>query len=187
VVEKVLDATVEELSVKGYGALSIEDVAERAGVAKTTIYRRWPAKADLALAALKRFADEVVISVDTGTLRSDLISMLKSFRAFASSPRGQSLMRMMIAEGATGDVARMAKKIRTSKESEPREVVTRAIARGELPRGTDARLVLDVLFGAVQHYLFFMQSRCTDQQLEQIVDLVLAGAANGGARSRSTR
>src|SRR5262249_24075462 len=77
VVEKVLEATLEELSDKGYGALSIEDVAARAGVAKTTIYRRWPAKADLALDAMRRVADSVVVVGDTGALRSDLIAMLK--------------------------------------------------------------------------------------------------------------
>ncbi|MDF2696831.1 MAG: Transcriptional regulator, TetR family [Labilithrix sp.] len=186
VVEKVLEATLEELSLKGYAALSIEDVATRAGVAKTTIYRRWPAKADLALQALRHLANDIVIVADTGTLRGDLIAMLRTFRGFASSTRGQSLMRMMVGEGLSSDVARLVKKIRNTKESEPREVVTRAITRGELPRGTDPRLVLDVLFGAVQHYIFFMQTRCTDQQIEQLVDLVLLGAANGGARPRST-
>jgi AcrR family transcriptional regulator len=187
VVEKVLDAALEELSSKGYGLLSIEEVAERANVAKTTVYRRWPTKTELALDALRRLADDVVIVGDTGSLRSDLISMLKTFRTFATSARGQSLTRMMVAEGLDPEVARLVKKIRTSKEAEPREMVTRAIARGELPRATDTRLVLDVLFGAVQHYLLFSHKKCTDQQLEKIVDLIVVGAANGGARTRSDR
>jgi AcrR family transcriptional regulator len=187
VVDKVLEATLEELASKGYGLLSVEEVAARAGVAKTTIYRRWPAKSDLALDALRRVADDVSIVVDTGSLRGDLIAGLKAFRALATSRRGQSLIRMMVAEGLDAEVTRLVKKIRTAKEIESHAMVMRAVERGELPRGTDPRLLLDVLFGAVQHYLFFMHARCSDEQLGRIVDLVLVGATNGGARTRSPR
>lgn len=185
VVEKILDAALEELSLKGYGLLSIEEVAERAGVAKTTVYRRWPTKAHLALDACRRLADDVLVISDTGSLRGDLLALMKTFRAMAATPRGQSLMKMLLVEGPDAEVSRLAKKIRASKESEPLAVVHRAIERGELPRGTNARLVLDVLFGALEHYIFFMHDRCSNQKLEQIVELVIVGAANGGARHPS--
>lgn len=181
-VEKVLEATVEELAAKGYGATSIEDIAERAGVAKTTIYRRWPTKPELALAALERVADDVANPRDTGTLRGDLILMLRSFRDFAMSPRGASLMRMMMTEGTCGDIAEVARTIRKSKETTPRAVIARAIKRGELPKGSDAKLILDPLFGAVQHYILFDNDPVDDRRIEHLVDLILMGAQNGGAR-----
>ena len=147
VVEKILEAAIEEMSDRGYGAMSFEAVAERAGVAKTTIYRRWPLKSDLAIDALRRVGDSVLVSPDTGALRSDLLAMLRSFRDFITSPRGKSLMRMVHAEAENPDIARMAKTMSDEKESEPLAVIERAVKRGELPRGTDAHIVLETLFG----------------------------------------
>lgn len=182
-IDKVLEATVEELAAKGYAATSIEDVAARAGVAKTTIYRRWPTKGELALAALGRVADDVTGAGDTGTLRGDLVAMLRAFRDFAMTPRGGSLMRMMLTENTCGEISEVARTIRKSKEAMPRTVITRAIKRRELPVGSDAKLILDLLFGAVQHYILFIEEEVDDRRIEQLVDLVLMGATNGGARA----
>lgn len=182
-VEKVLEATVEELAAKGYGATSIEDIAERAGVAKTTIYRRWPTKPGLVLAALDRVAADVTGPHDTGSVRGDLITMLKAFRDFASSPRGSSLMRMMLSEGADGEISQVARSIRKSKEAAPRSLIARAVKRGELPRGSEPQLIFDALFGAIQHHVLFRGELCADRMIERLVDLVLLGAQNGGARS----
>jgi AcrR family transcriptional regulator len=182
-IDKVLEAAVEELAAKGYAATSFEDIAERAGVAKTTIYRRWPTKPELVLAALGCVAADVTSAGDTGSLRGDLVAMLRTFRDFAMTPRGGSLMRMMLSEGGAGEIAEVARKIRKSKEAFPRAVITRAVKRGELPRGSDAKLILDLLFGGVQHYVIFISEPCTDRKIEQFVDLVLVGAQNGGARA----
>ena len=180
-VQKVLEATVEELSLKGFAALSVEEVAERAGVAKTTVYRRWPTKADLAVAAMHQVADHIIKVEDTGSLRGDLSVLLRSFRDFAWTPRGQSLMRMMVGDAMNAEIAEFVRRVREEKSREPRELVLRAIARGELPRGTDASVLLDVAFGAVQHYLCFMHVRVSDAQIAQIIDVVLVGAEHGGA------
>src|SRR5258708_1256151 len=97
-VDKVLEAALEQLSAKGYEGLSMDEVATQAGVNKTTIYRRWPDKGDLAMSALDRTADTFVAVEDNGSLRSDLISFLSAFRNFALSARGQTVMRMMLAD-----------------------------------------------------------------------------------------
>ena len=181
VVQKILDAAAEELSLKGFGALSIEEVAERAGVAKTTVYRRWPTKADLAVAAMHQVADDIIKAEDTGSLRGDLTALLTSFRDFAWSPRGQGLMRMMVTDVMNAEIAEFARRVREEKAHEPREIVLRAIARGELPRGTDATLLVDVVFSAVQHYLCFVHVPVSDGQIARIIELVLRGAEHGGA------
>ena len=181
VVQKVLEATIEELSVHGLAALSIEDVAERAGVAKTTVYRRWPTKVDLAVAAMRQVADDIIRVEDTGSLRGDLMVILRSFRDFAWSPRGQGLMRMMMTDVMHAEISEFARRIREEKSQEPRNIVLRAVARGELPRGSDAALLLDVAFAAVQHYLCFVHVPVSDARLAQIIDLVLLGAQQGGA------
>lgn len=181
VVQKVLEAALEELSRKGLAGLSMEEVADRAGVAKTTVYRRWPTKVDLAVAAMRRIADDIVRTADTGSLRGDLIVILQSFRDFAWTARGQGLIRMLMTDVMYEEIAEFARRIREEKSHEPRNIVLRAIARGELPRGTDPALVLDVAFGAVQNYLCFMHEPVEDPRIEQIIDLLLIGAQNGGA------
>lgn len=181
VVEKILEAAVEELAQCGYEALSFEAVAARAEVAKTTIYRRWPTKSDLAAASLERVANEIVDAPDAGSLRADLMALLSAFRAFAWSARGQSLMRMMHAHGPNSEVGELARRIREDKEKMPRLVIDRAIARGELPPKTDASLVLDPLFGALNHYLGFMNVPVDDEQLGRLITVILDGAKNGGA------
>ena len=184
-IDKVMEATVEELAARGYGATSIEDVAARAGVAKTTIYRRWPTKEDLVLAALGCVADDVGRSAgDTGSLHGDLVALLTGFRDFARTPRGGSLMRMMLAEGSGGEIAKMARAIRRSREAGPRQVIRRAVARGELPKGSDAKLILSTLFGVVQHYVLFIDEPCDDRTVDRLVTLVLEGARSGAARPR---
>src|SRR5688572_4371387 len=75
VVERVLTATGEELSRAGYAALRVEDVAARSGVNKTTIYRRWPNKAELVAAALREMTTQPA-AIDTGSLRDDLRASL---------------------------------------------------------------------------------------------------------------
>lgn len=181
VVQKILAAAVEELSEKGFGLMSIEDVAARAGVAKTTVYRRWPTKAELAVAAMHQVADDIIRIEDTGTFRGDVLFLLRSFRDFAWSARGQGLMRMMLMDVMNPEIADFARRVREAKSQAPNQIVLRAIARGELPRGTDPQLLLDVMFGAVQNYLCFVHVPVLDETLERIVELVLVGAQNGAA------
>ena len=180
-VKKVIEVALEELARVGYAALSIEEVAAQAGVNKTTIYRRWPTKAELVHAACLEVADEVSISPDTGSLRTDLLEMMKGFRDLLATPRGLGLMRMVLAEGGESEIARLARTVRDAKDAIPKRAITRAIQRGELPHGSDADLILRTLTGAVQHQMLFLNERPTDRQLAMYIDLVLVGAAEGGA------
>src|SRR5258708_31088310 len=98
VVARVLRATIEELARIGYGALSIEEVANRAGVNKTTVYRRWPTKADLVRAALRSMGDDKVCQPATGSLRGDLLAAGRSLLPFAQASGGQDVLRLPLAE-----------------------------------------------------------------------------------------
>ncbi len=181
VVQKILEATVEEMARVGFMGLSIEAVAERAGVAKTTVYRRWPTRGDLAVAAMHQVADDIIQVKDTGSIRGDLKELLTSFRDFTATARGQSLIRMMLSEAVNDEISAFVRRVRMEKAQEPQELVVRAVARGELPRETDAALLLDVAFGAVQHYTCFMHDPVTDAQIDRIIEVVLTGALHGGA------
>ena len=179
VVARVLRATIEVLARIGYGALSIEDVANRARVNKTTVYRRWATKAELVRAALRSMGDERVCEVSTGSLRGDLLAVGRSIIAFAESSEGRSILRMLLAERMEPELAEIAASLRSEREANPRALVDEAIARGELASGTDALLLMEALFGAIIQRLFISHHPLDDAFLERMVDLLLHGAARG--------
>jgi AcrR family transcriptional regulator len=178
-------ATIEELARIGYGALSIEGVANRAGVNKTTVYRRWATKAELVRAALRSMGDERVCEVSTGSLRGDLMAVGRSIIVFAQSPEGRSILRMLLAEGMEPELAEIAASLRREREARPRALVQEAVARGELAPGADAVLLMETMFGAIVQRLFFSHEPVNDEFLEKIVDLLLTGAARPAKSHRS--
>src|ERR1039458_6440692 len=98
VVKDVFLATIRELGRVGYRALRIEDVAARANVHKTTVYRRWPTKADLVHETLHATFKESMPIPNTGSLRGDLLVVADQMLGFSVSANGQALVRMLMAE-----------------------------------------------------------------------------------------
>ena len=187
VIAAVLNATVDELASVGYGSLSIEEVAKRAGVNKTTVYRRWPNKEALVRAALLSRAQDKLHPPDTGSLRGDLLKMLQQDAKMAASPLGQCMMRTILAEGPRSEIVAIARSLRAEHEHLPMRVIERAIERGELPPGVPGRLIFELLFGALHHGLFIQPAGLDDAHLHAFIDLVLDGARHYRvpARNRS--
>lgn len=181
IVQRVLDATLEELAQVGYRALRVEDVAVRAGVNKTTVYRRWPEKVALVRDAFNRHADDLLVSSETGALRSDLLALGRSIVSLMSSPQGQSLVRVLAAEGNDPDVAGIKKSLR-DQSCVPHNVVANAIRRGELPSDVNVHLLLQAFFGTIHHKIFFVNEPVTEAYLESLADLLLAGVGCKTAR-----
>ena len=182
VVHGVLRAAIEELARTGYRALRIEDVALRAGVNKTTIYRRWPTKIELVRAALASDAESKLVAPQTGSLRSDLLALGRIFVRLASSAEGQSVMRMMMAEGSDPEVVDLEKSLRATFECVPTSIVTNAVARGELPPSGGEPVLLDAFIGAIHHRIFMMNEPVSEEFLVRLVDVVLLGALLPAAR-----
>ena len=132
VVERIVGATVAELSRVGYEAMRVEDVAARSGVNKTTIYRRWPTKAEMVASALVE-GTKLRPAIDTGSLREDLrISLLGAFKL---KPSEQGVLRIMQMERSIADVDALARRMRDELRNARIAIVRRGIARGELPSG----------------------------------------------------
>jgi AcrR family transcriptional regulator len=176
VVRGVLGAALEELARAGYAALRIEDVAARAGVNKTTIYRRWPAKPDLVRAALLSITSERFVAPDTGSLRGDLLAIARGMVTMACSAEGHGIIRMFITEGLDPELMAIARSIRKIHEAVPRSVIEAAKTRGELAPGVDAMLVFDVLSAALHHKLMMDREEIDEAFLARLVDLLLFGA-----------
>ncbi len=187
IVNGVLAATLAELARMGYRALRFEDVALRAGVNKTTIYRRWPTKIELVRAALASEASCVLVAPETGSLRSDLLAVGRTFVDLASSPEGQSVIRMMVAEGLDPEVADLEKSLRAGFECVPTSIVASAVARGELAPDGDNAVLLDAFIGAIHHRIFMMNEPVTDDLLARLADILLLGALLPAAREVQSR
>ena len=190
VVESVLRATAQELARVGYAALRVDEVAEISGVNKTTIYRRWPTKVDLTMAALR--LSKPPPAQDTGDLRKDVLAWILEMLEFAASPIGSGLIRVMQTERGHPEIEAIARKLRKEQRAARVALVERAIARGELPKGVDAHLLGDLLFIPMLSRSVNDGERLDPRYVERAVDLVLAGArasatSSGSARSRSGR
>jgi AcrR family transcriptional regulator len=184
VVRDVLAATLDELARSGYAALSIEAVAERAGVSRTTVYRRWPTKPDLVRAAVLSLAGDRPPPPDTGSVRQDIVELLAR-RLATRSPRDLGLMRAFVSEPGDPEIAALVRVIGANHQAGLATVIARGVERGELPRGTDPYRVIEPIVAT-----FFMRASMLGDppgptEVERIVDLVLDGARSGAAVARA--
>ncbi|MFR9676854.1 TetR/AcrR family transcriptional regulator [Streptomyces sp. TR06-5] len=155
----ILDATRAALVELGWTKVTMGDVAARAGVAKTTLYRRWPGKAELVVDAVAELFDALELP-DRGSLRADVEGVVLSFGDLLARPETKTSLMAVVAE-STRDPA-LRSRIRTTVVDRQKRLVlegrARAQARGELPPDADetaaARqvdLIFDVIAGAVVH------------------------------------
>jgi AcrR family transcriptional regulator len=138
VVQQVLVATVAELGESGYRAFRMDAVSAAAGVNKTTIYRRWPSKALLVAGAvewMRRFVHDVPLP-DTGSLERDLVEAFQRKLSFSDRVEGQAWARLL-AEKHDPEVSVIIGEAVEERSNAWYTMVTRAVARGELPGGTD--------------------------------------------------
>jgi AcrR family transcriptional regulator len=184
VVEEVLKATLEEIGRSGYEALRMEDVASRSGVNKTTIYRRWPTKLDLVSAAMRHLAPPPE-PPETGSVRSDLLTLLRELVRRAESPIGRGILRMMSNEGTHPEVGLVKRAVAADHVRTRSLVIERAIERGELPPDTDIDLVVELTFAPVTRRIMHALAAADDDFIEAAVDVVLTGVRGGAARRRA--
>jgi AcrR family transcriptional regulator len=145
----VFEATLALVAERGYGALAVEAVAVAAGVNKTTVYRNWPTKAALVLAALSDRSESMIRTETTGDPERDLVSFLASVAASISSPLGQALVIATLNEAHDPELRRTRDEFWRHRFDAARELVGAAIAAGLLPEGTDADAVIERLIGPV--------------------------------------
>lgn len=193
VVQQVLVAAVAELAESGYRAFRMDAVSASAQVNKTTIYRRWPAKAALVSAAVEWMRTLVhdVPLPDTGSLEQDLVAAFQRRVSFKRRVEGQAWARLL-AEKHDPEVDAVIGDAVEERSNAWYAMVTRAVARGELPDGTDPKLLLRMLGAIVDAWNASASGRLKAELLEAAVRTVVAGARSGslvraGVRRRSAR
>ena len=128
-------ATLAELAEGGYSALSLESVARRAGVHKTTLYRRWGTREELVLEAMLERAGEHIPVPDTGSLREDLLELARTAAANAASPEVAAMARAVAAESPRDSrLAAANRRFWAERLALDGVIVERAIERGEVGR-----------------------------------------------------
>jgi AcrR family transcriptional regulator len=176
----IQDAAIDLFVEQGFEAMSMEGVAARAGVGKTTIYRRWDSKEELVMEAVTCHFTSIE-DPDTGSLGDDLVHLLTMFQQTAvSTPIGRVFPRV-VAEVADGSaLGRLySRRVIEPRRQMLRAIFRRGVDRGELPVGTDIELGIELIMGPLMLRRLFgkVPARGVRAMSEHHVDVVLAGLA----------
>ncbi|MFI7618166.1 TetR/AcrR family transcriptional regulator [Nonomuraea terrae] len=178
--EAVIDATIAELSEVGYAALRVDAVARRAGVNKTTIYRRWGDKVGLVSTALIERRGQLVPPADTGSLRGDLVELLKEIRLGLKVPWVAALLREAGPRtAASTDLYELLDMFWPARFKVSGVIFERAVERGELPAGADPGFLLEMISGPLYFHWLMLGHPLDDAFLERVAGFVLHGAQAG--------
>jgi AcrR family transcriptional regulator len=179
--QAILTAASELLLDRGLQAMSMDDVAERAGVSKATIYRWWGSKELLALDALAAAwaVPEPAAHRDTGSLRGDLLARLRPWLRQLNEERFGGVIAGLIAEAQTDpDFAKLyLEHFIHPRRDASRVLLARAIERGEIAPNTDLEVALDLLYGPIYHRLLHQHAPLTDRFVQEVVDSVIRALA----------
>jgi AcrR family transcriptional regulator len=142
-----LDAVAAIIAANEIGGLTIEAVAQRAGVARTTVYRRWPTRGALIADLLVSRASVEIPAPDTGTLEGDLMALTTASAAALRGPN-LAILRAAVSTSATQDDVTAAFRVYWAERTRiVATIIERAVQRGEAPAGTDPNLVLQAAAG----------------------------------------
>jgi AcrR family transcriptional regulator len=174
--EAVLRAAGEELSCAGFERFSISEVARRAGVHETSVYRRWGSRAALIADVSRNAIGSGITAPDTGSLRTDLIEMLEQARSMLQSPLGVSLVHTSVAAVSGDEFFEGVVGFWRHRLDGMAMLFERARARGEWPTAQAWRPCFDCLSGALHFRLFLTKEGLSSEDLHELVDYALRGA-----------
>jgi AcrR family transcriptional regulator len=174
--QEIFTATLELLAEEGYEGLTIEGVADRSGVNKTTIYRWWRSKQALLGAALTDARLLEIETPDTGSLREDLRVLVQGIAALLTEPPGSRIAVAALAAAAHHpELAAVTQIFFADRMSREEAIFQRAVERGELDADIDSLAVMDLLAGAVWIRAVFRGLPLDATFVDQAVNAVLDG------------
>jgi AcrR family transcriptional regulator len=174
--DRIVSAAAELLRQRGFERMTVDDVAARAGVGKATVYRRWPSKDDLAVAAMERLYSVEMPDVDTGSLRGDLTENYRAVLTFVGSPEGSAYLKMSIAESVRDErIAALYRTATERAENQARQMYLRAIARGEIRDDADLDFCVQWLGGLIATRAITNRPLPTQDDVPRLVDMTIGG------------
>jgi AcrR family transcriptional regulator len=184
----ILHAASELLAEEGLLAMTLDAVAARAGTSRATIYRWWDSKESLALDTFEvGFEDQVGwASMDTGSLAGDLHAILEARMRVLTVPGALRLFAALLAQAHAdpvfGTVCR--ERVFMPLRDSAREIFERAMARGEIPAGTDLDLAIDLLIGPMNNRLLHGCATIDATFVSSIARCVVIGLVAGEEKTR---
>ncbi|MGW7695429.1 TetR/AcrR family transcriptional regulator [Streptomyces asiaticus] len=179
VTDAIRAAVFEELATVGYGRMSIERVARRAGVGKAAIYRRWRSKLPIVLEVVSALAKQGLPTPDTGSLQGDIKVLLDATARVLWHPMAAQIIPDLFAESARNpDMAQaLQAAVRDSQRGVAEVVIRNAVNRGELPADTNVDLALDLASGPLYWRLSTMRSPLPEGYLDGLAAATTAALA----------
>lgn len=190
--DAIIEAVLDELAEKGYGRLSMDAVARRAGVGKSALYRRWASKQDMAIDVVSRLSVLLADVADTGSLRGDVRAVLEAIVQWLDEPRLGRIVPDLVAEAKRNEALADAMKrhIEAPRRDRADAVLARAVERGELTWDINRELVVDLFGAAIFWRLSVRRVPVSVAYLDDLTALVLAALGahvDGGGHSTSVR
>jgi AcrR family transcriptional regulator len=171
-----IEATLELVAEHGIAGLTTNAVAERAGISKATMYRRWRSKEELLVDAVAALVTEITVP-DTGSTRADLRALMRSAVAVYSGSIEAGVMPSLV--DAMSRDAELARAVREGFLAQRRAalstVLERGVERGDLRADLDGELALDVLGGALFYRLLVTGGPIDDKLADGVAELILRG------------
>ncbi|MFC5831886.1 TetR/AcrR family transcriptional regulator [Nonomuraea insulae] len=176
----VLEATQDELVEHGFHGLTMDQVAARAGVGKTTVYRRWGTKAGLVADLMNELANQSSAHADTGGIEADLYAnALAVVEAISDRRLGVTFQAVIAAATSDDQAAQALRGFFQRRIEEWANVVDLAVERGELPKGTDGAEVIRAISAPLYYRLVVTREPVTEEVAEWSVARTLAAARAG--------
>jgi AcrR family transcriptional regulator len=180
----VLGATLEELAERGYAALSIETVARRAGVHKTSVYRHWTDREGLVLDALTTNVAAGLNIPHTGNIESDLREFARGLVLWLTSPLGKAVVQATVSDASrVPEIADLHRRFYADRLERDEVMIRRAIERGEIPADTDPAEVIKALIGPIYLRFLITAEPIDAATADRAAELALAAVHAGVLRS----
>jgi AcrR family transcriptional regulator len=170
----ILQATIVEIDLHGYAGFSMERVAERARASKASLYRRWPSKVELVLAAVYQMLPDPAAAAGTGTLRGDVLAVLSGAAELLAGPAGTAI-RGLVSDALRDPElsARLRQYTRGRSVAAMREVVRQAVERGELRPDMITAAQLEAGLAMLRYHFLTHDGPVAEQVIIEIVDEVV--------------
>ena len=174
--EAVLAAALEELTEYGFAGMSTARIADRAGVHRTTVHRRWPDHEELIVEALLESAGAAVEIPDSGTIRGDLYALLHSIAALIDTPERRRRIRSLLADASRSpEIGRLVSRVWGARFELGREVIQRAVERGEARADIPPETIFATFVGPLYVRLLITDERIDSEFIENVIDACLDG------------
>jgi AcrR family transcriptional regulator len=178
--QRITAAAAELLLRRGFDRTTVDEVAAVAKVGKATVYRRWPSKEDLAVAAMESLYGTEMPEPDTGSIRGDLLESYRTVLAFVNTPQGAAFLRTSIVESVRDErIAALYRASTQRREALHRATFDRAIERGEVRADVDLDSAVQWLGGLLVSRVISRRPMPTVDEVDRLVDFTLRGVLEG--------